>query len=330
MKTFLKIGLSLLVIVALAAGAGTAYVYARYPAVPPAESLTIHATPETLARGQYLFEHVSLCVDCHSTRDWSKYGAPVLPGTIGKGGDLYGTNIGLPGDFYARNITPAGLGEWTDGEIVRAVTTGVDRDGEPLFPIMPYPRYGRMAKDDVEAIVAYLRTIPAISNTVPAHTFNFPMQFVTRTIPAPAQFSTRPAPDDTVKYGEYVTNAAACTDCHTPQVQGASVPGMDFAGGMEFPLPAGGYVRSANITADAGTGIGTWTEQQFVDKFTALAAAPDQVLTAPEDRKNNTVMPWKAYGGMTREDLAAIYAYLRSLPPVVHRVEKHGDTPQAP
>lgn len=146
MNTFLKSLAVLFILVALAAGGGAAYLYARYPAVPPAEALTIHATPAMLARGQYLFEHVSLCVDCHSTRDWSKYGAPVMPGTIGKGGDLYGRNIGLPGDFYARNITPAGLGGWSDGEIVRAMTTGVSRDGEPLFPIMPYPRYGRMAQ----------------------------------------------------------------------------------------------------------------------------------------------------------------------------------------
>ena len=153
------------------------------------------------------------------------------------------------------------------------------------------------------------------------------MQFVTRTIPAPAAFTVRPSPGDTVRYGEYLTNAGACTDCHTPMEQGVPIPAMAFAGGEEFPLPGGGYVRSANITADAVTGIGTWTEQQFVDKFTAMATAPDQVLTTPADRKKNTVMPWKAYGGMTRQDLAAIYAYLRSLSPIVHRVEKHSDTP---
>jgi mono/diheme cytochrome c family protein len=330
MRTLLRLILLVAGMVALAAGVGLAYLFIRYPDVPAAEALRIEATPETLVRGRYLFEHVALCVDCHSTRDWSKYAGPVVPGTTGKGGDLYGTNIGLPGDFYARNITPAGLGEWTDGEIVRAITSGVSRDGEPLFPIMPYPRYGQMAKDDVMAIVAYLRTLPAISNPVPAHTFKFPMQFVTRTIPAPASFSTRPPPGDIVNYGGYMTNAAACADCHTPQDQGTPVPDMDFAGGMEFPLPGGGYVRSANITADAVTGIGTWTEQQFVDKFTAMAAASDQVLATPADRRANTVMPWKAYGGMTRTDLAAIYAYLRSLRPVVNRVEKHSDTPLTP
>jgi mono/diheme cytochrome c family protein len=310
------------------AGLGGAYLFAAYPMVPPAETLRIEATPERIARGRYLFDHVAGCVDCHSTRDWSKYGGPVMPGTIGKGGDLYGTNIGLPGDFYARNITPAGVGAWTDGELVRAITAGVDKNGESLFPIMPYPKYGQMAREDVEAIVAYMRTLPAIENTVPAHTFTFPMQFIVRTMPAPAPFAPRPDPRDRVRYGGYL--AAGCSDCHTPAVQGTPVAGMDFAGGMEFPLPGGGYVRTANITPDAVTGIGSWTEEQFVTKFKTMAEAPDQVLTTPEERRKNTIMPWKILGGMTREDLGAIYAYLRSLPPVVNRVEKHSDTPLTP
>lgn len=131
-----------------------------------------------------------------------------------------------------------------------------------------------------------------------------------------------------MRYGRYL--AAGCSDCHTPAVQGVPIAGQDFAGGVEFPLPGGGYVRTANITSDAITGIGSWTEQQFVDKFKAMAELPDQVLASPADRRKNTVMPWKVLGGMTREDLAAIFAYLRSLPPVVNRVQKHSDTPLEP
>ena len=325
MNRVLRWTAGLLGVAVVLAGPGVAYLFARYPKVPPAETLHIEATPETLARGKYLFDHAAGCIDCHSTRDWTKYGGPVVPGTTGKGGDLYGTNLGLPGDFYARNITPAGVGQWTDGELVRAITTGVDRNNEPLFPIMPYPKYGQMAKADVEAIVAYMRTLPAIENAVPSHTFTFPMQFIVRTLPAPAKYSTRPDPGDRVRHGAYL--AAACADCHTPAVQGVPVPGKDFAGGMEFPLPGGGYVRTANLTADASTGIGSWTEQQFVDKFKTMAELPDQVLATPADRRKNTVMPWKVLGGMTRDDLSAIYAYLRSLPPVVNRVQKHSDTP---
>lgn len=314
------------VVAGVAAGLGAGYLYAEYPRVPPAGDLRIEATPERLARGQYLFDHVAGCADCHSTRDWTKYGGPIVPGTTGKGGDRFGKELGLPGDFYAPNITPAGVGHWTDGELVRAITAGVNRDGESLFPIMPYPIFGRMAKGDIEAIVAYLRTLPAIANDVPKRQLPFPMQFVVRTLPQPPSFTTRPDGRDRIQLGEYL--ATGCAHCHTPSKQGVPVPGMAFAGGVEFPLPDGGYVRSANLTPDATTGLGTLAESVFVERFKVLAELPDVDLHSATERRHNTVMPWKVLGGMTREDLGAIFAYLRSLPPVVNQVEKHGDTPQ--
>jgi hypothetical protein len=104
--------------------------------------------------------------------------------------------------------------------------------------------------------------------------------------------------------------------------QGTPLPGMAFAGGFEFPLPGGGVVRAANITPDADTGIGTWSEQQFIDKFKAFEHAPLRSLT-PAEQRENTVMPWIGYAGMTTEDLGAVYAYLRSVKPIVNRVQKH-------
>jgi len=109
--------------------------------------------------------------------------------------------------------------------------------------------------------------------------------------------------------------------CHTPiDDQGQPKPGMDFAGGMEF-VESGYLVRSANITPDADTGIGSWSEQQFIDKFKAFENTPAASLSEAE-RRQNTVMPMTAYAGMAREDLAAIYAYLRTLKPVINRVER--------
>jgi hypothetical protein len=98
---------------------------------------------------------------------------------------------------------------------------------------------------------------------------------------------------------------------------------MDFAGGFEF-LETGYRTRSANITPDANTGIGSWTEQQFIDKFKAFETPSNSVL-GEHERAQNTVMPITAYAGMTREDLSAIYAYLRTVPPVTNRVEKFPD-----
>ena len=121
-----------------------------------------------------------------------------------------------------------------------------------------------------------------------------------------------------------MTRSALCADCHTPiDDRGQPLPGKDFAGGMEF-LETGYRVRSANITPDADTGIGSWTEQQFIDKFKAFET-PSEPMLSESERRQNTPMPMTAYAGMTREDLSAIYAYLRTLPPVVNRVTRFPD-----
>lgn len=325
MRRLGRVLLVLLATIALALGAGLTYLYAAYPSVPPADEVIIERTPHRIARGKYLSEHVTGCTVCHAERDWSSYGGPVVPGTSGKGGQRFGYGTD-PFVLYAKNITPAGIRAWTDGELIRAFTTGVSRDGTPLFPLMPYPRFGRLSRDDVEAIVAYLRTLPAVPNPPePARTLQFPLPLVVRTIPAAASPRPIPPASDRVAYGEYMTTAALCSECHTPiDTQGTPLPGMDFAGGMVLRPGGVGLVRSANITPDAVTGIGAWTEQQFLDKFRAFRGAAPRRLVGAE-RDENTEMPWSMYAGMTDDDLSAIYAYLRTVRPIVNRVQKHGE-----
>ena len=316
--------LSLLVaLIVVVAGAGVAYFYVRYPMVSPAENISIQSTPEKVERGKYLSNHVTGCVECHAERDFSKYAGPVRPESLGKGGENFGDPETPVRVLYSKNITPAGIGSWTDGEVLRAFTVGVNKDGEPLFPIMPYPRYARLSREDAEAIVVYLRTLEPIEYTPPARELGMPLPIVVRTIPSHATLRPMPPETDRVAYGEYLTNAAVCGECHTPMDdQGTPLPGRDYSGGFEMKLPGGGVVRSANLTPDADTGIGTWDEQQFVDKFKAFDGAEHRTLTAAEQREN-TWMPWYAYAGMTREDLGAIYTYLRSLKPIINRVQKH-------
>src|SRR5262245_41536278 len=166
MQKLIKIVLFLVVILAVVVGAGAAYLFAKYPDVPAPENITVASTPEKVARGEYLSNHVTGCVVCHAEPDRTKYGIVVKPGTTGAGGEFFGDEAeGFA--VYSRNITPAAIGTWTDGELIRAFTAGVSKDGTPLFPIMPYPRYGRLSRDDVEAIVAYLRTLKPIEHTVP-------------------------------------------------------------------------------------------------------------------------------------------------------------------
>ena len=208
--------------------------------MPPAGTLALPTSPEAIERGKYLAEHVAVCVDCHSERDFTRFAGPIKAGTMGKGGERFdGPTAGLPGVLYASNITPAGIGDYSDGELMRAVTTGVARDGRAMFPLMPYPNYGRIAREDVESILGYVRTLAPIEHRIPERSLDPPLNLIVRTIPRPAAFTTRPSPDDRVKYGEYLVTMASCAECHSPRDGGGQlVPGMDFAGGNQFAHPS--------------------------------------------------------------------------------------------
>lgn len=309
------VGLILVVIV------GLLFVRLALPNVGKPEYLKVDASPERIARGKYLANSVAVCVDCHSERDWSKYSGPFIPGTMGKGGEIFDQKLGFPGSFYARNITPYGIGDWSDGEILRAISAGVSKDGSALFPVMPHPNYGKMDKEDLISIIAYLRTLKSIKNDVPKSKADFPMNFIINTIPQKASFSKIPDTKNAVLYGEYLYNAAACSECHTKKDKGKAVAGMELAGGFEFPMPTGGVVRSANITPDKETGIGNWTEQEFVSRFSLYA---DSTFVPVKVKKGdvNTIMPWTMYGKMKAEDLKAIYAYLKTIKPIKNEVVK--------
>ncbi len=322
MKILVKIVGVLVVVALVAAAAGLGYLYAAYTDVPLTD-YRIEATPERLARGKYLNDHVVGCTTCHTQRDWTKFSGPPQPDMIGAGGEPF--NLGAAGMLYSKNITPAALSSWSDAELLRAVTAGVSKDGTPLFPLMPYPHFGAMTEDDVHAVLAYIRSLKAIeSGNIPERQLSFPLNLIVRTMPRKAAPQPRPSPQDKLAYGKYMTRSALCADCHTPiDDRGTPLPGMDFAGGMEF-YETGYRVRSANITPDADTGIGTWTEQQFIDRFKAFENTAPATLSDAEKRQN-TVMPMTAYAGMTREDLAAIYAFLRTQKPVINRVNRFPD-----
>lgn len=298
----------------------TVYLFTALPDAGPIPDITVEGTPKQIERGKYLANHVSVCIDCHSKRDWSKFSGPLNEGTWGMGGDVFDENMGLPGTLYAKNITPANLGGWTDGEIYHTITTGITKKGDPMFPLMPYVQYRYMDPDDVKAIIAYLRTLEPIEHEVPESTLNFPVNLIVRTIPQPAEPMEQPSPDDILAYGKYITTIAVCAECHTPKDQGAPVEGMYMAGGFEFGMP-GGTVRSSNLTPHDETGIGLWTEEQFVQRF-KMHNVPKDSLPDPSSEGYNTIMPWQMYGGMKVDDLKAIYAYLQSLEPIDNKVVK--------
>lgn len=321
MKKLLKIIVVLLFVLVAGIAGVLGYIFKFKPNIP-LEEVTIEYTPERIERGKYLAHHVAQCIDCHSTRDWSKFSAPETPGTEGKGGFAFDQTIGFPGKYYAKNITPANLKDWSDAELFRAITAGVSKDGSPLFPIMPYPSFGKMDKEDIYSIIAYIRTLPAIENTPPQSESDFPMSVIIHTIPQKAEFSTRPMPSDKLSYGRYLTNMAGCIECHSQVKRGIPIEGLEFAGGRYFPMPDGTNLATSNITPDKETGIGAWSEEDFVNRFKAF----DKNVTKFDDTVKpgdfNSLMPWQKYSGMTREDLAAIYTYLRTIKPIKNAVPK--------
>ena len=321
-KVFKIFGIILLVVAVVVAGVLT-YLKTALPDVGNAPELKVDATPERIERGKYLANAVSVCMDCHSTRDWSKFSGPVVPGTSGKGGERFDHNAGFPGVYFSKNITPAGIARYTDGELYRVITSGVNKEGKAMFPVMPYPYYGKMDEEDIYSLIAYLRSLEPIENAVPESSSDFPMNFILNTIPAKPAHVKRPDPSDEVAYGGYLVNAAGCIECHTQVKQGQVIPELAFGGGRDFALPGGSVVRSANISPDEETGIGKWSADAFVQRFKAYA---DSSYVPPTVNPGdfNTIMPWLMYANMTEQDLRAIHAYLKTVAPVKNSVVKFG------
>ena len=297
------------------------YIKFAYPNVGKAEVIKVETNPAIIDYGKYLANSVFVCMDCHSKRDWTKFAGPMVKGSLGQGGEEFNQKLGFPGKYYAKNITPYGIHDWTDGELLRAISCGVNKKGNPLFPVMPYLNYGNLDRKDLYAIIAYLRTLPSIVNKVPDSESDFPMNFIIYTIPHQAKYSTIPDKNNRIRYGRYLTTAASCAYCHTQQVKGKPVQGMDFAGGFKFPLITGGICISANITPDLGTGIGAWNEKAFVFSFKGYSH-PKYVPTTIGKENFNSYMPWTMYSTMHTDDLKAIYTYLRTLKPVKNKITK--------
>src|ERR1035437_1295346 len=216
-----------MVIVVFITGA-MSYCKLALPNVGAAPDIKIDATPERIARGEYLANHVTVCIDCHSHRDWSKFSGPPIEGTFGMGGDIFDQKYGFPGAYYAKNITPEGISRYTDGELFRVITTGVSKEGEAMFPIMPCATYGKLDEEDIKSIIAYIRTLKPIKNEVPKSSSDFPMNFIINTIPEKAHFTKRPEKTDIVNYGKYMVSASGCIDCHTQAEKGKLVAGVEY------------------------------------------------------------------------------------------------------
>ncbi|HEX8817902.1 MAG TPA: cytochrome c [Terriglobales bacterium] len=284
------------------------------PNARPLTSRKIDITPERLARGYYIFNSLSGCADCHSEHDGGSFASPLAPGMTGAGAEM--ALDGLPGRIVAPNLTPdreTGSGTWTDDQLARAIREGVGHDGRALFPIMPYQHYRSMSDEDLASVVAYLRALPAVHHELPKTEIIFPVKYLIRTVPIPVTAAvTAPDPKDQLKYGAYLVNLGGCIDCHTPaDDKGNPLPGLDYAGGEVFSGKGFHAVATANITPDP-SGISYYDEAMFIQVIRTGAVGA---------RTLSGIMPYEFYKGLTDDDLKAMFADLKTLKPVHHRVD---------
>lgn len=300
MKIFKYLGLALAAVVGLFALVVGYLVFIKQPASRPPSDEKVELTPERVARGRYLYEHVAACSGCHGERDYALLGAPVKEGASAAG-SCFPEGFDVPGKICPPNLTPhptAGIGAWTDGELMRALREGVDRNGEAMFMMELF----LLSDEDARAMVAYLRSLPA-NETVRTSEVGVAERTVSKFFPEPLSGPVpHPPTSDVVAYGGYLTRLAGCESCHS----GRAGP---FAGGEQMQMPYG-TDRVPNITPHPQAGIGGMTKDQFVQRFRAWAVTP---ATPPP---GNAFMPWRAFSGMTEEDLGAIYEYLRTVAPV--------------
>ena len=300
----------------------TSVVSAARPATSVLEMQTIPRTPKRKARGKYLVEGVLQCWGCHSENDFTQRPFRTKLGKKGGGFVFPNVEIGLsdPNRMVAPNISPDpeyGAGKWKDADFVRALRQGIGHDGRTLFPLMPYQFFRGLSDEDLASIIVYVRSIPAVHIARPKRALVDDIAKSLQPMP-PAPSVAEPDKSDRVTYGKYLVNAGHCAACHTPtDDQGDPLPGMDFSGGQILT----GYwgpdpkklitVASLNLTPCA-SGLGYFDEKMFVDAIrTGTVKARPLAL----------IMPWSLFRNMNDDDLKAIFAYLRTLKPVQHRVD---------
>ena len=270
-----------------------------------------------LERGRYLVTTIMACGNCHTPKDAE--GRPIAGKELAGGG--YGFDI-PPFAGTAANITPdkeTGIGTWSDVEIKRAITHG-ERPahgpyaGKALALPMAANFFKAILPGDLDAIVAYLRSVPAVRNVLSAPVYRAPVRREAFAL-ADRGFSEADL-QDKVRRGAYLATIGHCVECHTPVENGA----LQFetalgAGGRPF-LPS--FVKglperwkgtvSRNLTSHPEKGLGAWSDAEIKRAITQGVGRDGRRMQEP--------MAFAWYAGIRDEDLDAIVAYLRTLPPI--------------
>lgn len=318
MRKILKVLLIIVVIIIVAAGAMALYISQR--SIPKYTvhkiDLKVESTPSRVAQGQKLAS--MLCRSCHYNSKTGEFTGREL------------TEAPQFGKIYSANIThdsTVGVGNWSDGDLIYFIRTGIKPDGQYVPPYMP--KLIHISDEDLYSIIAFLRSdnpwLKASGEHMPASKPGFlPKFLVTIGAAKPFDFPSHPipGPDTTnkVAWGKYIAlYQMECYSCHSKSFaknnydEPEKSPGF-FGGGNQMYDMDGKEIYTLNITPDKNTGIGNWTEAQFIK------AVQSGILPNDQPALRNPMIP---YAGLTNEEISAIYAYLRTVPPIDNNVERN-------
>jgi len=263
------------------------------------------ATAQTLLeRGSYLVNAVMVCDGCHTPRGKSGF---IMEKRFAGGSQVWDTPAYT---VRGTNITPdreTGIGAWSDDEIRRSLTEGIHRHGRPLAPQMPFPFYKILTPRDLDAVVAYLRTITPVRNEVQPPVYKAAMH--TELVPGAVKPFTEEALRDPAKRGFYLATIAHCMECHGRRPDDV----QDYKnawgkGGYVFTGPWGSAVTS-NITSHPKSGIGAWTDTEIRRALTHGVSRDGRAFKPPMARQDY-------FSRMTDADLDALVAWIRTIPPI--------------
>jgi mono/diheme cytochrome c family protein len=312
-----------LAVLAVSAALAHSGCHRRY--IRPITDEPIAANPERLARGSYLVNQVLACGACHTSR---AHGNPMVEpertdAFLG-GGNLY-TQKGF-GTLWVPNISAdadTGIGRWKDDELLRALRDGVLPDESFMTPIMPFAAYQHLCDEDARAVVTYLRTVPGYHQAKPRedNRLGFMPKLMFKVVGVqmhnPVSGVAAPNRADKIDYGHYLVRVAACSECHSLTQKGPR-PESDplYLAGSDAPFeePTLGKVYARNLTGDPETGLGRYDAPAIKaairngTRLDGKRMAPPMSVMVPH------------YSGMSDEDLDAVAAYIKALPPAKNRV----------